>query len=101
METKGEIDVAGMEHGEIRGMYNFECGRWKRTGRTRNAVSWKLGQRVFGRDRDCGQGSKDERGKKERKRLEVVVIARYRGLDRGGYRVSRNHGKETVPRQFI
>lgn len=46
-------------------MYNFECGRWKRTGRTRNAVSWKLGQRVFGRDRDCGQGRTVERRKRE------------------------------------
>lgn len=80
-------------------MYNFECGRWKRTGRTRNAVSWKLGQRVFGRDRDCGQGRTVERRKREEREsakvrgvvgpgLEVVVIARYRGLDRCGRRIS-------------
>lgn len=54
---------------EIRGMYNFECGRCNRTGRTRNAVSWKLGQRVFGaRQRLSGEGRTVERRKRRRRR---------------------------------
>lgn len=43
-------------HREVRGTYSFECSRCNSAGRTRNAVSWKLGQRVFGLDRDSGKG---------------------------------------------
>lgn len=46
-------------------MCSFECGRCNRAGRTRNAVSWKLGQRVFGLDRDRGKGRAAEGGNKE------------------------------------
>lgn len=54
-------------HREARGAYSFECGRCNRTGRTRNAVSWKLGQRVFGLDRDSGnRGAAEGRKRKER-----------------------------------
>lgn len=45
-------------------MCSFECGRCNSAGRTRNAVSWKLGQRVFGLDRDRGKGRAAEGRKK-------------------------------------
>lgn len=57
------------------GKYSFECGRCNSAGRTRNAVSWKLGQRVFGLDGDSGKGGTkgwNERGKEREKKRPVV-----------------------------
>lgn len=69
-------------HRQVRGTYSFECGRCNSAGRTRNAVSWKLGQRVFELDGDSGKGGvvegrkRDEReneGGKEREKERPVV----------------------------
>lgn len=60
-------------------MCSFECSRCNRAGRTRNAVSWKLGQRVFGLDRETLEREKSTpahvmsaKGRKREKKRYVV-----------------------------
>lgn len=79
LEMKG-IDVARRTNREIRGMYNFECGRWNRAGRTRNAVSWEIRSASFrGETETVGEGRTVERRKREEregKRGQRVVEGR-------------------------